>query len=73
MKLSAQMALVISILFAALCLGYALYGWVQMGDMPVGPERDEARGYIWYWAFLGAVGVVSAIISWWMIKTKDLQ
>ena len=68
MKLSAQMTLVIAIIFAALCFAYAIYGWMSLGDMPMGPQRDEAWGYVGYWAFLGAVGVAGAFVSWRMTR-----
>jgi len=64
------MTFVAAVIFAALCLGYALYGWYSLGDMPMGPERDDAWGFVGFWAFMGAVGVVSAFISWRMLRSK---
>ena len=68
MKLSAQLTLVMSIVFAALCLGYVGYGWWESSAMPEGQARDDARGFVYFWLFLGAVGVASAIVSWLMAR-----
>jgi hypothetical protein len=64
------MTLFAAVIFAALCLGYALYGCYSIGDMPQGQERDDAWGYVGFWAFMGAVGVVSALVSWWMMRKE---
>ena len=71
MKLSAQITLYIAIAFALLCLGYAGYGWHELGAMPAGQERDDAHGYILFWLFLGCVGVASAWISWRMTRAEE--
>lgn len=71
MKVSAQITLAMSVVFAVLSLGYGAYGWHELGGMPPGPERDDAHGYIFFWAFLGAIGIVSAWIAWRMMRTGD--
>lgn len=65
------MMLVIATMFAALCLGYAFYGWYALSGMPPGQDYDDARGFVWFWAFLGAVGAVSAYISWRMARSDE--
>jgi hypothetical protein len=71
MKLSAQLTLYISLAFALLCLGYAGYGWHEIGAMPVGEERDDARGFVFFWLFLGAIGVASAWYAWRLTRSAD--
>ena len=71
MKLSAQMTLYASLLFALLCLGYAAYGWMQLGSMALGRERDDAHGFVYFWAFLGLIGAVSAWISWKIARAEE--
>jgi hypothetical protein len=71
MKLSAQMTLYASIVFALLCLGYAAYGWIQLGAMPAGQERDDAHGFVYFWGFLGLIGAGSAWISWKMVRAAE--
>lgn len=69
MKISAQMALVVSILFALVCFGVAVKGFLSMGDIADAKTLSDARGFALFWAFLGTVGAVFAGISWWMIRT----
>lgn len=71
MKLSAQITFVMSVAFAVLCLGYGAFGWHELAGVSPGPERDDARGYVYFWAFLGAIGVVSAVVSWRMMRGED--
>jgi len=71
MKLSATLTLWLSVVFAALCLGYGLYGWIEQWSMPLGQERDDARGFALYFMFLGCVGVAGAIVSWRMTRMRD--
>ena len=71
MRLSAQITLYISLAFALLCFGYAVYGGYQLGAMPGGQERDDAHGYVYFWLFLGAIGAVTAWISWRMMRGEE--
>ena len=65
------MTLVLAAIFAALCLGYAGWGWLSLGDMAPGQDYDDARGFAGFWAFLGGVGVVAAIVSWRMSRSQE--
>lgn len=71
MKLSATLTLWLSTVFATLCLGYGLYGFVESTGMPLGQERDDARGFAFYFMFLGMVGVAGALISWRMTRMDE--
>ncbi|MFO1304469.1 MAG: hypothetical protein U1F54_12095 [Burkholderiales bacterium] len=71
MKVSAQITFAMSVAFALLCLGYGAYGWHELAGMPPGPERDDAHGYVFFWGFLGAIGAISAAISWRMMRARE--
>ena len=71
MRFSATLTLWMAVAFAALCLGYGIYGWTEIGGMPPGQERDDTRGFVMYWLFLGAVGVGGALVSWWMRRNTS--
>ena len=71
MKFSAQLTLVLALIFAALCLGYAVYGWWSLSDMAPGQDYEDAKGFVWFWAFLGGIGALMAIVSWRMTKTTE--
>jgi len=71
MKLSLQMTMAMSLAFAALCLGYGIYGLFELVDMPAGPAYDDARGFVGFWMFLGAVALASAFAAWRMTRRGD--
>jgi hypothetical protein len=39
--------------------------------MPAGQERDDADGFVFFWMFLGAIGVASAWVSWRMMRGAE--
>ena len=72
MRLSAQMTLVVSVIFAIACFAVAINGFTQMGDITDPKLLTDARGYVFFWAFLGVIGVVFGWLSWWIVRThKD--
>lgn len=73
MKLSATMTMWLAIVFAGLCLAYGIHGMMEQAGMPAGQEREDARGFAFYFLFLGAVGVAGAFISWWMAREVDRE
>jgi hypothetical protein len=70
MKFSASITFWLGVVFTLLTAGYGVFGWLQLGDMPPGQERDDARGYVMFWMFLGAIGVACAMVSWWIARTE---
>lgn len=68
MKISAQFSLWAAIIFAVLCLGYGLNGLWHISELSDETARSDARGFAMFWLFLGAISVVAAIVSWWMVK-----
>ncbi len=72
MKVSAGITLVMALIFATLCLGYSGYGWWELSAMPAGAERDDAQGFVWFWVFMGVIGLVSAYISWRMVRSDEV-
>ena len=74
MKISAQMALVVAVIFALACFSVAVNGFMSLGEIADAKIAADAHGFAWFWAFLGAIGVAFAGVSWWMIRThKDDQ
>ena len=67
MKISAQLALGMAIAFALVCFGVAYDGFTNIDTMPDAAAQSDARGFAWFWVFLGIVAVASAVASWWMI------
>jgi hypothetical protein len=71
MKLSLQMTMAMALAFATLCIGYAVYGLFELRAMPPGVEYDDARGFIGFWMFMGAIALACAFVSWRMTRRGD--
>jgi hypothetical protein len=71
MKVSAHITLWGSAIFALFCLGYALAGFSSIDAMADEATRSDARGYAFFWLFMGGIGIATALGSWWMVKHGD--
>jgi hypothetical protein len=71
MKVTAQMSVVMSILFAAICIGFAWSGFSALADIADPQQLEDARGFAWFWTGLATVAVVVGAISWWLAKTTS--
>ena len=71
MKLSMQMTMVAAAIFGSVCLAIAIQGFLEIGDITDPALAADARGYAWFWAFLGAVAVAMAVAAWWMTRAPD--
>jgi hypothetical protein len=70
MTISAKLAALFSIVFAAVCLGFAITGFSSLGDIADPQQASDARGFAWFWSFLAGVAVVFGLLSWWMAHPK---
>ena len=68
MRVSAQLAGIISVVFALVCYGVAINDFMRLDEVTDAQKLADARGFAWFWAFLGTIGAVFAAISWWMAK-----
>jgi hypothetical protein len=68
MKITAQMGAVISVFFALFCYGFAVTGFMSLDDAADLQKLADAKGFAWFWTFLGTVGVVFGAVSWWMAQ-----
>jgi hypothetical protein len=71
MKFSARFSLWGSAVFAIFCLGYAFSGFSSLDAMADEAARGDARGFAFFWLFLGSVAIAIGVASWWMIKHSD--
>ena len=69
MKITAQMSLVIAVVFAVICFSVAVTGFTSLREITDVQQAADARGFAWFWAFLGGVGAAFALLSWWLIRT----
>ena len=70
MKLSAQMTMVMGVIFAIICFGVAIQGLTSLGEIADETQAADARGFALFWAFLGAVAAAFSVVSWWIAKTE---
>jgi hypothetical protein len=68
MKLSAQLMFWLSLVYAGLCLAYALFGFSSIDATMSDDIREASRGYAWFWTFLGVIGLVLAGLARWMLQ-----
>jgi hypothetical protein len=69
MKISAKMTVIMCAIFAAVCFGVAITGFVSSTDIPDPAQRADGFGFAWFWAFLGSIAVVFGGLSVWIIRT----
>ena len=70
MYVSARIAVWLCALFALVCLGFALRGFLALPSTSDPQERDLISGYAWYWTFLGLVALVFGVLSWLITRGK---
>jgi uncharacterized YccA/Bax inhibitor family protein len=70
MKISAQFSMWASVVFALACFGVAFNGLSEI-DAVDAAVRADARGYAYFWLFLGALATAFGIVSWWIAKRED--
>ena len=72
MKISAQMTIVMAAIFAVVCFGVAITGFTSLGEISDATQKADAKGFAWFWTFLGTVASVLGLGAWWMVRThKD--
>lgn len=72
MKISVHIAMWLSLAFAVLCITYGIVGLTSLDASATATTREDAHGFAMFWLFLGLIGLVSAVGSWWMLRTGTL-
>jgi hypothetical protein len=70
LKISAQMTVVIAAIFAVVCFGVAITGFSSIGEIADPVQLADAKGFAWFWTFLGVVGVAFGALSLWIVRTE---
>ncbi len=72
MKISAQLTVIIAVIFAIICFSVAITGFNALGSITDPVQAADAKGFAMFWAFLGAIAVVFGALGVWMVRThKD--
>jgi len=56
--------------FAIFCLGFAINGFLSLGEITDPEQLADAKGYAWFWMFLAVIAIVSGALSWWLMSTQ---
>ena len=70
MNISLRMAMMMSAIFGALCTGFAVYGFVSLGDITDPTQASDARGFVLFWAFLGTIAIALGVLAWWIERAQ---
>jgi hypothetical protein len=71
-KISAQMSVVLAAILAIACFAVAIKGFTSLGGITDPGQLSDAKGFAWFWAFLGMIAVVFGAVGVWMVRTtKD--
>lgn len=69
MKISAQLSIVIAAIFAVICFSVAFTGFNALGGITDPTQAADAKGFAWFWAFLGLISVVFGAVGMWIVRT----
>jgi len=70
MKITANLAALLGGVFALVCFGVAVTGFSALSDITDAQQLADARGFAWFWTFLGIVGAVCGAASWWIVRSE---
>jgi hypothetical protein len=73
LKLSLHATTIVGTIFAAVCFSVAITGFVSMGDIQDATQLSDAKGFAWFWAFLGAVALAFAGLAQWLARTGKAE
>ena len=69
MKITAKFSVVMAAIFAAICFSVAFTGFSSLGDIVDPVQQADAKGFAWFWAFLGMVAVAFGGVGIWLVRT----
>jgi len=70
MQIPIKLAALAFIVFAAICLWFAIDAFASLADIADPVEASGARDFAWFWSFLAGVGVVLGLVLWRIAQTQ---
>jgi hypothetical protein len=61
--------MVMAALVALFCFAMAVTGFSSLGEITDATKAADARGFAWFWTFLGGIATAFGLVSWWMVRT----
>ena len=71
MKLSLRATTIVAAIFAVICLGVAINGFTSLGDLADPATIADAKGFAWFWMFLGGIAIVFGLLAWWLSRRQS--
>jgi hypothetical protein len=69
MQISAKVAALFALVFAAMCFWFAIDAFTALPDAD--PQQvSGGESFAWFWSFLAVVGVAIAWVSWRVSQTQ---
>jgi hypothetical protein len=68
-KITLQMTMGIAAIFAVVTFYVAFTGFASVSEIADAQVAADARGFAWFWAFLGIIASATGLGSWWLIRT----
>jgi len=70
MKITAKLSIALAAVFAAICFGVAFTGFSSLGEITDPAQLADAKGFAWFWAFLGVIAVIFGGVGVWLVRTQ---
>lgn len=70
MKITAQFSVIMAAIFAVICYAVAFKGFTSLDGITDAMLLADAKGFAWFWVFLGSVSVVFGAVGIWIVRTE---
>jgi hypothetical protein len=72
-EISIKLAAFASLVFAAICLWFAVDAFTSLPDITDPDELSATKSFAWFWIFLGGFGVAIGLAAWWVARAQDAK
>jgi|GEM_PF-1245355 len=70
-KIQPKLAIYLSIVLTVVCLSVVVFQAISLSSITDPVELADAKGFVWFWTFLGSVVGVFGVLSWWIYRTDS--
>ena len=71
MKFSLRTTMIAAGIFAAICFSVAITGFTSLGGLTDSTEVADAKGFAWFWTFLGSIAIAFGLLAWWLSRQQS--
>ena len=62
--------MILAAVFAVLCLGVAITGFMSLGNITDAEQLADAKGFAWFWTFLASVAIGLGLLALWLTRKQ---